>query len=264
MTQPIVSVVTTCYNYARYIGDLAKSVASQGIPLEWIVVDDASEDKPLEILEPFRNQTNLRYVRQSENQGYSVGKNLGIRMARARYICMIDADDVLLPDSLSSRYEALSQSDRLWVHAEAWNLLSNGAITKPYPKNNRQRFRELRAEGRDLTKWYTHRLIHAQTVMLKREFHEKLGLYDESLRFSSDNEMWRRAIRFGVIPIYLQRAVALYRIHGKRMSRSAYKQQWVDRVKKYINDVIEWRFQEGINAETTSLLGTEPVEVPEQ
>ena len=252
---PVVSIVTTCYNYARYIGDLAKSISKQGIPFEWIVVDDASKDNPWKVLKPWADTMDLKFVQQPENKGYSVGKNVGIRMARTDYVCMIDADDVLLPDSLTSRYEALkARPGKLWVHAEAWDLMPSGRIEKPYPTNNRQRFQQFRAEGKDLDSWYTHRLIHAQTVMVRREFHERLGLYDESLRFSSDNEMWRRAIRFGVIPLYLEKAVSLYRVHAQRMSRSPYKKQRIAEAKKYIVDVVERRFIEGIHAGNTLTL----------
>lgn len=256
MNNPIVSIVTTCYNYARYVGGLAKSVAAQDIPYEWIVVDDASEDNPYAVLKSYEKQANLVYIRQPKNMGYSVGKNVGIRAAKADYICMIDADDVLLPGSLRSRYEVLQKNpDKLWVHAEAWDLHVDGKIGKPYPDNNRRRFAELSADKKDPRIWYTHRLVHAQTVMVKRAFHEQLGLYDESLRFSSDNEMWRRAIRFGIIPIYLREAVSLYRIHELRMCKSAYKKARIAQTKKYIVEIVERRFREGINTSNTTLLG---------
>ncbi len=252
---PQVSVITTCYNYARYIGDLAKSISIQDVPLEWIVVDDASTDSPWKVLKPYAKSIDIKFIRQPENRGYSIGKNIGIRKACTEYLCMIDADDVLLPASLACRLEALkAHPDKLWVHAEAWDLTPGGSIEKPYPTNNRRRFEQFRAEGKDLTKWYTHRLIHAQTVMVRRAFHERLGLYDETLRFSSDNEMWRRAIRFGVIPLYLEQAVSLYRTHGQRMSRSSYKKQRIEAVKEYIIRVVEQRYREGVHSGNTPIL----------
>lgn len=255
MSKPLVSIITTCYNYARYVGELAESIAKQDFSYEWIVVDDASQDDPLKVLQPFAQETKLHYIRLPKNCGYSVAKNVGLREAQGDYFCMIDADDQLMANSLAVRYDCLrTHPDKLWVHAEAWDITPGGHIAKPYPKNNQDRFKKFAAQGKDFNIWYTHRLIHAQTVMVRRAFHEKLGLYDEALRFSSDNEMWRRAIRFGVLPIYLPQPVSIYRVHDARMSRSAYKKAHITQAKVYIIDVVEKRFREGITKENTPLL----------
>ena len=252
---PLISIVTTLYNYARYIGELADSVALQTYRnWEWIVIDDASTDAPIITL-PSRFSTRLRYVRLSENRGYSAAKNVGLRMAQGEYFVMIDADDVLLPNSLQLRYDALSQQPhKQWVHADALNYNAYGEIERTYIRWNNNKRRELLDKGVDLTRTYHHRLIHAQTVMLRRGFHEKLGLYDESLRFSSDNEMWRRAIRFGVIPTYVPEPVAIYRAHDKRMSRSQYKKQLLKQTKEYIKDIVERRFNDGLVTTNTPVL----------
>ena len=129
----------------------------------------------------------------------------------------------------------------------------DGTIATTYIKWNEVNRRK-HSEKHDLTEWYHHRLVHSQTVMVRREFHETLGLYDETLRFSSDNEMFRRAIIFGHIPYYLEVPVAIYRVHKDRMSRSKFKKQNLLIAKEYIVRIVDQRFNEGIKPCNTLLL----------
>jgi len=89
--------------------------------------------------------------------------------------------------------------------------------------------------------------------MVRPELHKKLGLYDEKLRFSADNEMWRRIIRFGYVPAHIDEFVAIYRVHPGRMSRSKYKKEHGRKVKGQIIKDVEQRFKEGINENNTKL-----------
>jgi glycosyltransferase involved in cell wall biosynthesis len=246
--QPLISIVTTLYNYARYIGDLADSVLAQSWEnWEWIVVDDASEDDPWKVLSRYDEKDDrVFYVPQMKNRGYSWAKNRGIQMSRGDYIVMIDADDKLTPKSLQLRYDALKDSKKLWVHGECLVLQSDGTLTQDSRRWKRGFRKKLIRQGMDLTKDYHHRLIHAQSVMVRRELHEKCGLYDDALRFSSDNEMWRRVLGMGHIPEHIEDFVAIYRVHPDRMARSAYKKKHGPKVKQQIIKDVERRVTEGI------------------
>ena len=74
-------------NYKRYICDLLASVLNQTYEnWELIIVDDASTDNPLEIIEPYAvNDDRIRYMRFAKNRGYSIAKNEGIIMAEGEY-----------------------------------------------------------------------------------------------------------------------------------------------------------------------------------
>ena len=254
-----VGIVTTLYNYKRYLPELAKSVFDQSYEdWVWVVVDDASTDNPEEVYNKFTD-ARVYIITLPKNCGYSVAKNVGIRFAvqalDVEYITLIDADDVLTPNSIFDRVAALEENpDKLWLHADALNYGLNGEIENTYIKWIETFRRQFERNGMDFEKDYHHRLIHSQTTMMRREFYEKLGLYDETLRFSSDNEHYRRAIRFGIIPLYLRKVVSIYRAHEKRMSRSEYKKKRILKTKEYIKRIVERRFEEGINSSNTEIL----------
>ncbi len=261
----LVSIVTTLYNYSRYIGDLAESVVNQTYEdWEWIIVDDASTDNPMSVLAKYTENDRIRVIHHDKNYGYSKAKNTGIKASKGDYIVMIDADDMLTEKSVEIRKALLDENpDKIWCHGEA--LIADerieykkGVSTKKKfgegSRNWKRRFRkELTDDGWDLTKTYHHRLIHAQTVMVRPELHKIYGLYDEKLRFSSDNEMWRRIIIFGEIPAHTEEFVCIYRVHPKRMCQSEFKRKNKNKVKGQIVRDVEKRFREGINKENTIL-----------
>ena len=255
----LVSIVTTLYNYAHYLPSLADSVLRQTYSnWYWIIVDDFSEDNPLKVLRPLLNSKlshRIKYIKLKNNYGYSIAKNEGIRASRGDYIAMIDADDMLTPKSIELRKKLLDDnSDKLWCHGEV--LVTHGDSGDKSQESivwKRNFRKKLISQGMDLSKQYHHRLIHAQSVMVRPELHRKYGLYDPKLRFSSDNEMWRRIIRFSEIPAHTEEFVAIYRVHNARMSRSPYKKQRVGKVKKQIIQDVERRFNEGINRSNTEL-----------
>lgn len=255
--QPLVSVVSTLYNYRDYAVDMIRSVQAQTHQnWELIIVDDASTDSPLEVLNSLFDDLRIQYIRVPQNKGYSHAKNVGIQASTGEYIVMIDADDLLSGRfSIQDRLNVLlANQDKLWCHGEAINLEPDGTICQmPNVRIKREeRRKQMIADGTIAE--YTHRLIHSQTIMVRRDFHKKLGLYDESLRYSSDNEMFRRALRFGIVPCYINKVVSIYRIHPNQMHRCDTKRKIIKELKKQIIAGVEQKFAEGITEENTKLL----------
>lgn len=88
-----VSVITPCYNGARFLAETLRSALEQTQPPhEIIVIDDGSTDDSAAIAESFGPP--VRVIRQS-NQGESVARNRGIEEARGRYLFFLDADDLI-------------------------------------------------------------------------------------------------------------------------------------------------------------------------
>jgi glycosyltransferase involved in cell wall biosynthesis len=97
---PLVSIVITTYNHARYLPDAVKSVLQQDYsPIELIVVDDGSTDHTPGLMVGYPS---VRYIRQV-NQGLAAARNTGLAHATGEWICFLDADDALLPNAMSTQ-----------------------------------------------------------------------------------------------------------------------------------------------------------------
>ena len=121
---PRVSAVVTCFNSAGTVLRAIESVRTQTISdLEIVVVDDASKDDTVKIIEAIPD-ARIRLIRNSRNRGIGGAKNVGIAAARGQFIAFIDSDDSWVPQKLAIQ---LSELDRdpsraplsfsaFWVH----------------------------------------------------------------------------------------------------------------------------------------------------
>jgi glycosyltransferase involved in cell wall biosynthesis len=110
--RPLVSVIVPCFNHGRYLPECVESILTQDYPeLEMIVIDDAStQDSTLDVLAELEAHERITVLRQSQNSGPSVARNRGIEAAHGRYILPVDADNLLLPDAISSLVKQLQSA----------------------------------------------------------------------------------------------------------------------------------------------------------
>lgn len=99
MKKGLVSIITPCYNGAKYISETIESVIAQTY-LDWemIIVDDGSEDDSVEIVKKYLERDKRIKLIQQLNSGSAVARNSGIRFCNGQYIALLDADDLWLPN----------------------------------------------------------------------------------------------------------------------------------------------------------------------
>jgi glycosyltransferase involved in cell wall biosynthesis len=123
-SSPKVSVIVTAYNSAATIDRAIESARAQTMDdLEIVVVDDASTDDTVAVVEAIRDER-IRLVRNARNRGIGGAKNVGVENARGRYIAFLDSDDEWVTDKLATQLAALDASpsraplafSAFWVH----------------------------------------------------------------------------------------------------------------------------------------------------
>jgi|SRR5665213_3166388 len=98
MKLPSLSVVVPNYNHGKYLPRCLAAIAEQSVPPdEIIVVDDASTDNSVEILEGLRKKYPIVNVNRNEmNQGFMGTVNRGVELATGDFVCMPGADDEVM------------------------------------------------------------------------------------------------------------------------------------------------------------------------
>jgi glycosyltransferase involved in cell wall biosynthesis len=93
--EPLVSFVVPSYNYGAYVGQTIAAALAQDAPgpVEVVVIDDASTDDSVAVIEGFRGDGRVRFWRHARNQGHVATINEGFARARGRYVARIDSDD---------------------------------------------------------------------------------------------------------------------------------------------------------------------------
>jgi GT2 family glycosyltransferase len=101
----VVSVTIVTYNSGRFIKRCLESVLEQKYPnLEVVVVDNASTDGTIDILEQFADRCRICY--NDENSGFAAAQNQAIALAGGDWVLTLNPDVLLLPNFIQALLEA--------------------------------------------------------------------------------------------------------------------------------------------------------------
>src|SRR6476646_9262391 len=105
MTKDLVSVTLVTYNSGRFIKRCLESVLEQKYPiLEVIVIDNASTDGTVDLLEQF--QDTCRIHLNTENVGFAAAQNQAIALSSGEWVLTLNPDMLLLPDFIQALVDA--------------------------------------------------------------------------------------------------------------------------------------------------------------
>lgn len=127
MEEGLVSIITPCYNGAKYIRETIDSVIAQTYPKwEMIIVDDGSKDNSAEIV---RGYTDERiHLIQQKNAGSAAARNNGIRQCNGQYIALLDADDLWKPDFLKRQIAFMKKRKAVCVFCSYERIDGNSKV----------------------------------------------------------------------------------------------------------------------------------------
>jgi len=178
-----VSVIIPTYNRSAWLKGAIDSVLAQTFSdFELLVVDDGSTDDTRQLVAGYGDR--VGYIHQP-NRGPSAARNLGIKNARAEWICFLDSDDRWLKRKLQTQVELVTKNPDVKVcyTDEIW--IRNGVRVNP------------KKIHRKYSGWIYQRclplcIISPSSVMVHRQVFEKVGLFDEQLPVCEDYDLWLR------------------------------------------------------------------------
>jgi len=205
MTNPRrrVSVIIPIFNCEAYLAEAVESVRRQAYPdLELIIVDDGSTDGTARIAKGLLNDS-LRYVYQ-DNGGPSRARNRGLALAGGDVIGFLDADDLWPAGRLQRPMRVLDQDPSVDV------VLGRTQLVRHVVGAGRD------APLEDCAPPFV--LLSPTAALFRRRAFERVGYFDDALRYGEDTDWFMRARESGV-PILVQEDVVLrYRRHENNMT----------------------------------------------
>ena len=110
---PLVSIITPCFNAADFIAETIRSVQNQTFTdWEWFIMDDCSDDASVSIIAEYaKNDVRIKLLPLKKNGGAAVARNMGIALAKGKYMTFIDADDVWSQRFLAENVSRITQSE---------------------------------------------------------------------------------------------------------------------------------------------------------
>ncbi len=208
------SIVIPTLNETGYLPHLLDALAAQTRPADEIIVADAgSTDGTAELA----RERGARVVRGGSP---AVGRNAGARAATGDLLFFLDADVLPPPDFLERAVQEFLQKG--YDVATAWMVTWDGNLLEEAVYGAASLYFFLMQPFRPYAPGFC--------ILVRRELHERIGGFDETLRLSEDVDYVRRAAqhgRFGVLTS-TRIAASVRRIRKEGMLRLGMKYLWCE------------------------------------
>jgi glycosyltransferase involved in cell wall biosynthesis len=180
----LLSVITPTRKMARYLPHTLDSVASLRTPHEHIVVDAASGDGTVELLEG-REDPHLTWISEPDT-GQTNAVNKALRMARGDLLAWVNADDAYVPEVVDRAIEHLERSPDVGAIFGAVNYVDEDGDafrTLVPPKFSWRRY------------LYFGAFVTTPTIIWRRELLEQAPSLNERYADAADYDFYLRLLR---------------------------------------------------------------------
>lgn len=138
----MLSFVIPIYNAGQYLRQCLESILNQSYK-DWeiIAVIDGATDGSAEIVEEYAKKEPRIHIIYKENEGVAIARNRGLDEAKGKFISFVDADDVLLPNTLLQVAETLEKKEVDYLRFEYQTIDEFGHTLYPnYEARARRKF----------------------------------------------------------------------------------------------------------------------------
>lgn len=196
---PLVSVVIPVFNGERFLREAVQSVLAQKYsPIEIIIVDDGSTDGTETVAGSFPET--VIYLHQT-NAGPAAARNQGIEHAQGSLIAFADADDLWPPDKLELQLPYLITDASIEiVIGRIQHVFLSGTV-------------DLKTQAEPVFS------VNLGSAIIRKSVFERVGLFDETMRYSEDVDWFMRAREAGVAIKTIDAVTLFYRQHEQNMTR---------------------------------------------
>jgi len=243
--KPLVSVILATYNEpVEFLHQAVNSILEQTLSnIELLIIDDSTNVDTILKINEFSKDSRVKIIREVNRIGFVKALNIGIKLSEGKYIARMDGDDI----SHHSRLE--KQVDYLKIHPDVdclgtWALEINEKGEEFFKKNMPITHEECFAffKKRDC-------MIHP-SVMYRRSYFEKAGLYLEDCIMDEDTMMWAQGFKNGCVFANIPEYLVSFRIDSDFFERRGgwkhLRSYYLMRVK--INKMLKYGFDSNLYA----------------
>jgi glycosyltransferase involved in cell wall biosynthesis len=208
---PLVSIVTPSYGQANFLEQTICSVLAQDYAnKEYLLVDGASTDGSLEIIQKYAGRIDWWVSEPDKGQAEAINK--GLQRARGDYVAWLNSDDVYLPGAISQAVSVFSN------HPEAGLVFGDVLAMDEEGRT----MNHLKYGNWSLLDLMSFRVIGQPSVFMRRSVLVQAGYLDPSYHFLLDHQLWLRMAQIAEI-CYIPERLSGARFHSgsKNVARAA-------------------------------------------
>ncbi|WP_445495610.1 glycosyltransferase family 2 protein [Photorhabdus sp. SF281] len=204
----IVSIIMPSYNSSNFIEQSINSVLQQTFSdWELLIIDDCSKDNSIEIIERFKDDR-IKLLPLSKNIGAGEARNVGLRLAKGKYIAFIDSDDLWLPKKLETQINYIIDNQELAAICTGYSFINE--------ENEVIRGKVIPNKKITLDNYMQNTCIGFSTSMINKNVTGEF--YLNKIRLHQDAHLWINLLSQGFKIAGLQEDLVKYRVRINQIS----------------------------------------------
>lgn len=222
----MISIIIPLYNKEKSIYATLQSVCAQTYAdFEVLVVNDGSSDGGATLASKYPD-TRIRVINKP-NGGVCSARNRGIQEAKGEFIALLDGDDQWDIRYLEEQVRMIHDFPKAAMWGINFAELNQGKLIRKLetalPDGYRgyvENYFEMKGRVSDL--------FCSSSVVIRKEVFDKVGMFDERLKYSEDIDMWFRIIANYPVAFYDKyMAWYLYDAENRAMNRERLLKYWL-------------------------------------
>ncbi len=206
---PRVSIITPSYNQAPFLEQTIQSVLGQEYPnLEYMVVDGASQDGSVEIIQRYVSSLSWWVSEKDRGQGEAINK--GFARATGEVVGWLNSDDVYQPGALAAAVQAFQD------HPETGLVFSDVLAID----GENHVLNLMRCGDWGLDELMSFHILNQPGVFMKRAVLDQAGYLDPAYHYMLDTHLWLRMAQLAPI-VYVRKTLAAGRFHPQAKNLAA-------------------------------------------
>ena len=204
----VIVAARNCETTIQSCLEVFKSEPFLNISFEIILINDASQDRTLEVAKSYPQILPIKIISVTERIGSAAARNFAIEQSRSEFLLIMDADDILIPSSLSSLMQKIDEDPQISVVFGPKSSFGNWGISGiSFPDFlEPDAIHKLVQEG--------HNVINHSGTIFRKSWFLKLGGYSVSFLRAADLNLWYRGLGFGTYAM-IKQPVVYYRMESR-------------------------------------------------
>lgn len=251
---PKVSIILPNYNHAPFLQKRIDSILSQTFKdYELIVLDDASTDNSVAVIEPFlERHSNIQFLPNTQNSGSPFAQwNKGVELAKGEYIWIAESDDFCEPTFLETMVPILDKHPKVGIsYCQSYLVDEQNKKLNSYLDNLKFIYKSNDWEqsfiksGKDACKdWllFHNPIPNASGVLLRKSTYMEAGMADTTMRLNGDWFLYSKILSVSDLA-FTSEHLNYFRVHQQtqrersRATPSVYSE--IIRINTYIKEQI--------------------------
>lgn len=210
---PILSVLMPVFNSEKFVADAIKSILHQTFKdFEFLILDDASTDRSLEIVKDFEEQdSRIKAFQNEKNLGVVESRNKLINFSKGKYIAWIDSDDIALENRFEEEIKFLEK------HPEIGMVGAYPVIIDEKGKKTGKWWFETNPQKLKIELFFHSPFLSSSVIIRKSRLPQ--DFYDSKFPVAEDFDLYSKISEYSEIA-NIAKFLVKYRINSKGLSKS--------------------------------------------